>query len=91
MARLQKELMLAPKRRGYHLVTAEIESQLPESRRYWEAVSSFQSGMVASSWAPGRAFACANSATGPRAGAGWSRYQEVRRQSDGPARVRVKE
>lgn len=34
MAWFQTEVTLAPKRRGFHLVTAEIESQLPELRRY---------------------------------------------------------
>ncbi len=34
MAWFQTEVTLAPKRRGFHLITAEIESQLPELRRY---------------------------------------------------------
>ena len=34
MAWFQTEVTLASKRRGFHLVTAEIESQLPELRRY---------------------------------------------------------
>ena len=31
---LQREITLAPKERGFHLVTHEVESQLPELRRY---------------------------------------------------------
>ncbi len=34
MTWLQKEITLAPKRRGFHLVTAEIEQHLPELRDF---------------------------------------------------------
>jgi secondary thiamine-phosphate synthase enzyme len=30
----QREITLAPKERGFHLITREIESQLPEVRRF---------------------------------------------------------
>lgn len=30
----QREITLAPKERGFHLITHEVESQLPELRRY---------------------------------------------------------
>ena len=33
MAWLQRELRLAPRRRGFHLITAEIEAALPELER----------------------------------------------------------
>lgn len=34
MTWLQKEITLAPKRRGFHLITQEIVAQLPELRHY---------------------------------------------------------
>jgi secondary thiamine-phosphate synthase enzyme len=31
---IQREIILGPKERGFHLITHEVESQLPEMRRY---------------------------------------------------------
>ena len=34
MSWFQKEITLSPKSRGFHIITRDIESQLPELRRY---------------------------------------------------------